>query len=112
MALLSEDTYALSCTANMSYSEFIQDLNSSYMNSDQKRIVEFDANLPELTADYIKERKYEATWWSQFCILYKRSCLNIQRQMRDNLTRGIVILIFSLLMLVLYTNVSSRTNSM
>ena len=105
MALLSEDTYNGTGKTDKTYKEFIADLGEKYIASDKRKEIEFDTTLPELNREYVDKRKYAATVWTQFGILYRRATVNNARQIADNVARICSTIMFSLFLLALYINV-------
>ena len=105
MALLSADTYQHTHKTDLSYEGFITGLSDYYQASDKRCQIKHDTSLPELTFEFIAKRKFEASWGSQFCTLYKRASVNAWRSFLDNIVRLCSVVVFALLLLALYFNV-------
>lgn len=105
MSLLSEASFKKVVDTKKTYPEFINGLGDLYEASDLKTKVEFSHDLPELTDEFIRARKYEASWFMQFVTLYKRANVNCWRQMLDNVVRVLSIVILALFLLAMFYNV-------
>lgn len=106
MSLLSEASFKKVVNTTKTYSEFINGLGDQYETSELKTKIDINPEMPELTDEYIKARKYEASWLRQFFTLYKRANVNCSRQMMDNVLRFVTVVVLSLFILALYYDVN------
>ncbi len=105
MSLLSEDTYKQNAKTDTTYAQFIEDMGKKYLESPGCKKVECDPSMPELTDEFVRKRKYKASWFEQFITLYKRACLHNARLFGDEIFQIFAIILFSLFMLALYYDV-------
>ena len=89
----------------MTYEEFIEDLAEKYRNSPIFTKAISDESLPELDDKFIHQRKYKANCFKQFIILLERSIINCARQLKDQLSRVVGIIVLGLFMICLYYDV-------
>lgn len=107
MALLSSDTYAQAGHTDKTYPEFIEDLAQKYIEGPKFTKAECDPTMPELTDEFVHQRKYKANFWKQFTILMHRSVVNSVRLLVDEIMRTITIIILGLFMIALYYDINN-----
>ena len=105
MSLLSEDTYSHTGNVQKTYPEFIEEMGKKYLEGPKCRIAECNPQMPELTDDFVRQRKFKASWMQQFHILYKRASLNSLRLLGDEILRIFTIIVLGLFMLALYYDI-------
>ena len=89
----------------MEYDKFIDDLADKYKNSPIFTKAECTPGLPELTDEFVHQRKYKANCFKQFLILLDRTILNCARQIKDQITRIVGVILLGLFMISLYFDV-------
>ena len=105
MSLQSSDTFKKTGNTNLTYEEFIEDLAEKYRNSPIFTKAISDESLPELDDKFVHQRKYKASCLRQFVILTERSMLNCARQIKDQCSRIVGIILLGLFMICLYYDV-------
>eukprot|EP00826_Nyctotherus_ovalis_P004756 TRINITY_DN1104_c0_g5_i2.p1 TRINITY_DN1104_c0_g5~~TRINITY_DN1104_c0_g5_i2.p1 ORF type:complete len:667 (-),score=156.46 TRINITY_DN1104_c0_g5_i2:175-2175(-) len=105
MSLLSSDTFARIGHTDRTYEEFIEDLAQKYIEGPKFTKVECDSSMPELTNDFVHERKYKAGGFTQFGILLERAVINRYRLFIDEFVRMIAIVVLGLFMISLYYDI-------
>jgi ABC-type multidrug transport system ATPase subunit len=108
MSLLSSDTFASIGHTDKTYPEFIEDLSMKCAEGPKFTRVECDPSMPELTDDFVHQRKYKAKWFIQFLILLHRSVRNCARLFLDEITRAVALIILGLFMISLYYGIGNR----
>eukprot|EP00826_Nyctotherus_ovalis_P023141 TRINITY_DN1780_c0_g1_i11.p1 TRINITY_DN1780_c0_g1~~TRINITY_DN1780_c0_g1_i11.p1 ORF type:complete len:674 (-),score=180.39 TRINITY_DN1780_c0_g1_i11:236-2257(-) len=107
MSLLSSDTFSRIGHTDKTYPEFIEDLAQKYVEGPKFTKVECDPAMPELTDEFVHQRKYRASGFAQFVILLHRAVLNCARLFVDEITRTISIIILGLFMMGLYYDIDN-----
>lgn len=107
MALLSADTYTQSAHTDKTYPEFIEDLAQKYIEGPKFTKVECDPTMPELTDEFVHQRKYKANFWQQLMILMHRAVVNSARLFVDEIMRTVSIIVLGLFMIALYYDIDN-----
>lgn len=107
MSLLSSDTYSQIGHTDKTYADFIQDLAQKYIEGPKYTKVECDPNMPELTDEFVHQRKYKAGFCRQFQILLGRSVKNCARLFVDEVMRIATMVILGLFMMALFYNIEN-----
>lgn len=107
MQLLSTDTYTQIGHSDKTYEEFVEDLEAKYKEGSKFTVVECDPNMPELTTEYVHQRKYRASWCRQFGILFHRATTNCIRLLGHEFVRVITVIVIGLCMMAIYYKVIS-----
>lgn len=109
MSLLSADTYSQIGNTDKTYAEFIEGLAQKYVEGPKFTKVEPDSSMPELTDEFVQQRKYKAGFCRQFQILIGRSIKNCARLFVDEIMRIISMIILGLFMIVLFYKLENDT---
>lgn len=105
MELISVDTYSRIGGSNNTYEEFIEDLEKKYVEGPKFTKVDCNPNMPELTGEYIKLRKYRASFTRQFGILWHRATINSFRLLSDEFMKLVTAFVIGLCMITLFYKV-------